>query len=56
MTVWLVILLIVILVLVDSLRRDSGDARRLTKELRQLSTGRGRRAWLAKFRRAIERP
>jgi hypothetical protein len=53
MIVWLVFFLIVLLVLVDSLRRDSGSSRPLSKDLKQLDFTRGRSAWLARIRGAL---
>ncbi len=53
MVVWLVILLIVVSVLVDSLHRDRRGPRRLSKDLKQLDFTRGRSAWLARIRRAL---
>jgi hypothetical protein len=53
MIVWLGILLIAIIALVDSLRRDSASSRGLSKELRQLTTPSGRRTWLARIRGAL---
>jgi hypothetical protein len=53
MVVWLVILLIVIAVLVDSLHRDRGSSRRLSKDLKQLDFTRGKSTWLGRIRGAL---